>query len=79
MKICILVASFALFLLAQSVPAQAQSNFVDSDSNSVEPAITTATSLHHYRELRSTRNARKSPTHERSQKSATFLQWLAGI
>lgn len=53
MKICVSVAFIALFLLFQSAAARAQSNFVDVDSNSVEPVITatTSTSRQHYREL----------------------------
>ena len=51
MKACISVTSIALFLLLQSVSARAQSNFVDSDSNSVEPAFAVTASPRRYREL----------------------------
>jgi hypothetical protein len=51
MKTCVSVALIALFLLFQSTAAQAQSNFVDVDSNSIEPTITATTSPRHYQEL----------------------------
>jgi hypothetical protein len=51
MKTCVLVASIALFLFLSPVASRAQSNFVDSDSNSFEPVLTTTTSTRHYREL----------------------------
>jgi hypothetical protein len=51
MNTCVSVASFALFLLLQSVPARAQSNFVEVSSNSVEPVIATTNSPRYYREL----------------------------
>ena len=51
MKTCVFVTSIALFLLLQSAPARAQSNFVDVGSNSVEPVTATASSPRYYREL----------------------------
>jgi len=51
MKTRISIISIALFILLQSVPARAQSNFDDSEPNSVESVAATASSPRHYREL----------------------------
>jgi hypothetical protein len=51
MKTSVSVTFIALSLFLLSVATRAQSNFVDSDSNSLEPVISTTTDTRHYREL----------------------------